>query len=93
MELRPTSNFLSTALSYYNSAPTISWIRLVPYLSSGGILSSSGVSCSFDPYVTSLCLCGESCALLGRGCPYLMSNLFMYPFMGMWQVLLACWSS
>ena len=43
------------------------WIGLVPSLSSDGLLSSSGVSCSFDPYIISRCLCGYICACLGGG--------------------------
>ena len=33
-------------------------------------MSSSGVSCFFAQYITSRCLCSESCGLLGRGFPY-----------------------
>ena len=46
------------------------WMHLVPYFSSGGLLSSSWVSFSLASYVTSRCLCDERCALLGRKCPY-----------------------
>ena len=38
-------------------------------------MSSSGVSCSFAPYITLRCLYGESCGFLGWGCPYLRSTL------------------
>ena len=31
----------------------MTWMRFVPCLSSGGLLSSSGFSCSFAPYITS----------------------------------------
>ena len=93
MELSLTSNLFSTALAYYNSAPTMNWMRLVTSLSSGGLLYSSGVSWSLVPYVISQCLCRESCALLGRECPYFMRTLSMYPFMDMGQVLLACFLS
>ena len=51
------------------------WISLVPSLSSDGIVFSSGVGCSLDPYVTSRCLFGKSCGLRGWGCPYLTRNL------------------
>ena len=46
-------------------------MHFVPWFSRGGLVSSSWVNCSFAPYITSKCLCGESCDLLGRGCTYL----------------------
>ena len=37
-------------------------------------MSSSGVSCSFVPYITSRCLCDNSCGLLGAGVSILEEN-------------------
>ena len=83
MSLIPTSNLFSTDRSKYKSAPTMPWTRFVPWLSRGVLVSSSGVNCSFAPYIASRCLCGERCGLLGQGCPYLRSTLVMYPSMEM----------
>ena len=47
MALRPTSNLLSTAVAKYKSVPTMPWMRLLPCLYSAGLVSSSGVSCSW----------------------------------------------
>ena len=69
----------SAALIYHNIEPHICWMRLIPFSSNLGASSGEGgdgiVLVNFDIGAG----WGESCGLLGWGCPNQCKHFSMYP--------------